>query len=150
MHGKRKTLITAFVIIGMLDLWYPSDSMSIRTQMGNASHIRVKGNSATMYVDKNYLVTQSRGPVGSDGIPTEIRLGDVVQVKDKRINVKHIFGTRHLERAQYGKEILAEEGEVSCVLVETPEDLPYSDDYRNRLWITVKQCEVLKELGSSR
>lgn len=103
-----------------------------------------------MYADKNYLVTQSRGPVGSEGIPAEIRLGDVVQVKDKHINVKHIFWTRHLERAQYGKEILAEEGEVRCVLVETPEDLPYSDDFRNRLWITVKQCEILTELESSR
>lgn len=137
-------LITFLVAaIGLFIVWNPSDSLGLRTEEGKAGHIRVKNGSATMYADKDYLITQSRAAVGSEGIPAEIRIGDVVKVKDQRIKVKHIFWKRYLERAQYGKEVLAEIGDVQCVLVETPEDLPYSDEYRNRLWITVKQCEVL-------
>ena len=143
-----RQFLIVFVTIGMLSLWHPSDSKGLRIEEGKAAHIHVKNDSASMYADKNYQVTQSRGAVGSEGIPAEIRIGDVVQVKDKRIKVKHIFWKRYLERAQYRNEVLAEVGDVQCVLVETPEDLPYSDEFRNRLWITVKQCEVLKELES--
>jgi len=130
-------------------IWHPSDSQGLRTEKGKAGHIRVKNNSATMYADKNYIITQTRGPVGSEGIPTEIRIGDTVRVKDRVLKVQHIFWTRYLERAQWGREVLANAGDVQCVLVETPEDLPYGDEDRNRLWINVKQCELIKEIGST-
>ena len=134
--------------IGFFIVWNPSASFGLHTEEGKAGHIRVKNGSATMYAYKDYLITQEQRAVGSEGIPAEIRIGDVVAVKDQRIKVKHIFWTRYLERAQYGKEVLAEVGDVQCFLVETPEDLPYSDEFRNRVWITIKQCEVLKELES--
>jgi hypothetical protein len=96
-------LVTFLVAaIGLLIVSNPSDSLALRTEEGKAGHIRVKNGSATMYADRNYLITQSRGAVGQEGIPAEIRLGDVVRVKDQGIKVKHIFWKRYLERAQYG------------------------------------------------
>lgn len=125
------------------------DKQGLRTEKGKAGNIRVKNDSATMYADKNYFVTKTRGPVGSEGIPAEIRIGDTMRVKDRVLNVNHIFWTRYLDRMQYGGEVLAEAGDVQCVLVATEEDLPYSDEYRDRLWIVVKQCEVIKQIDSA-
>jgi hypothetical protein len=59
-----------------------------------------------MYADKNYFMTQSRGPVGREGIPAEIRTGDTIRVKDRVLNVNHIFWTRYLDRAQWGRDAI--------------------------------------------
>ena len=52
-----------------------------------AAHVRVNGNSATMYEHRNYYITRSSGPVGAEGIPTEIQLGDVVEVEGREMHV---------------------------------------------------------------
>ena len=143
MPATIRPLLVVILLIGITSLWNPSDSKGLRLEKGRASHIRVKNDSATMYATRNYLVTQSSGAVGRDGIPVDIRLGDAVQVQGQVIKVNHIFWKLYLERAQYKNQVLADAGDVQCVLVETLEDLPYSDDYRDRLWITVEHCEVL-------
>lgn len=144
--GAISCLVALILVQGCTD---KGDKQGLRTEKGKARNIRVKNDSATMYADKNYFVTKTRGPVGSEGIPAEIRTGDTIRVMDRVLNVTHIFWTRYLDRMQYGGEVLAEAGDVQCVLVETEEDLPYSDEYRDRLWIVVKQCEVIKEIDSA-
>ena len=148
MHMQRMIpLVFLVAAIGASIIGHQADGNELRTEKGKAGHIRVKNDSATMYADENYFITQSRGLVGSEGIPAEIRTGDTVRVKDRVLNVKHIFWTRYLDRYQYGRDFLVEAGDVSCVLVETEGDLPYGDEYRNRLWISVKQCEIIKNIG---
>jgi hypothetical protein len=151
MQRMKRMIPLVFLVaaIGISIIWHQADGKELRTEKGKAGHIRVKNDSAIMFADKNHFITQSRGPVGSEGIPAEIQIGDAVRVKDRVLNVNHIFWTRYLDRYQYGRDFLVEAGDVSCVLVETEEDLPYGDEYRNRLWIHVKQCEVIKEIGSN-
>jgi len=109
-----------------------------------ATSIRVRNGSATMWQDKNLLITQTRGPVGTQGIPETINIGDVVTVDGKPIRVKHIFVTEFLQDMRWGKETLGRKGDVKCVIVESEENLPYGDEkQRNRLWINVKECEPL-------
>jgi hypothetical protein len=120
----------------------------LAVEKGEAKKIIVKNNSATMYQHKKFYITLSSGPVGSAGIPTAISLGDTVFVKgqDKELTAKHIFWTRHLERAEWQGKILAEAGSVTCVIVQTLYDLPDNDEDRwgDKLWIHVSDCEVLE------
>ena len=123
-----------------------NDASDGRTRKYEATSIRVKGRSALMYQDKNYFITQTRGPVGSEGIPETIKVGDVVTVKDNTIQVQHIFVTEFYEDMKYGNEILAEKGDVHCIVVQSLDNLPYVDEheFRDRLWINVEKCEPLK------
>lgn len=38
---------------------------------------------------------------------------------------------------------MARKGDVTCVIVESEDNLPYGDQRRDRLWIHVKECEPL-------
>jgi hypothetical protein len=44
---------------------------------------------------------------------------------------------------KWGREVLGRRGDITCVLVESEENLPYKDEevQRDRLWIYVKQCQ---------
>lgn len=114
-----------------------------------ATSIRVKGKSATMYQHKNYLVTLASGPVGSEGIPEIIQVGDVVTVKDSTIRVEHIVVTEFLKDMKYGKDVLGKKGDIHCTIVQSLDNLPNVDehDQRDRLWINVKDCEPLEGKG---
>jgi len=120
----------------------------LAVEKGEAKKIIVKNNSATMYQHKKFYITLSSGPVGGVEIPTAISLGDTFFAKgpDKELTAKHIFWTRHLERAESQGKILAEAGSVTCVIVQTIYDLPDNDEDRwgDKLWIHVSDCEVLE------
>jgi hypothetical protein len=111
-----------------------------RTHEYKASSIRVLNDSATMREHRNYVVTQTSGPVGKEGIPDEIKVGDAVTVKGRTILVRHIFVTEVREDMKWGGKFLAKKGDVTCVLVESEDNLPYGDAQRDRLWIHVEQC----------
>ena len=95
-----------------------------------------------MRYQKDYYVTAVSGVVGNEGIPEVILLGDVIQVKDRTLTVNHIFATKCLETLEWGGEILCAKGATQCLIVERPEDVP-TDEERDRLWITVDECEPL-------
>jgi hypothetical protein len=116
---------------------------SEKTREYEATAVQVKNNSATMYAHKNYYITLSSGAVGKDGIPEVIKLGDTVTVKDRSLTVKHIFVTEILEDMRWGGKVLARKGDVTCTIVERLQDLPHVDEdqWRNRLWVHVKECE---------
>jgi hypothetical protein len=114
-----------------------------KTREFNPQAIRVMNNSATMHYHKDYLVTIVSGVVGSEGIPQVIRVGDVIKVKDRSLKVNHIYATQCLERMEWSGQVLCEQGQVSCVAVERPEDRP-SDEERDRLWIHVKYCHPIQ------
>jgi hypothetical protein len=121
--------------------------LGLAVEKGEAKKIIVKNHSATMYQHKKFYITLSSGPVGrSAEIPTAISLGNAVFVKDKQLTVKHIFWTRHLERAESQGKVLAEAGSVSCVIVQTLHDLPDNDEDRwgDKLWIHVSDCQLLE------
>lgn len=118
----------------------PHSESDNRTQEYKAASIRVLNQSATMHQHKNYFITQTSGPVGTEGIPEVIKLGDTVTVKGKTILVRHIFVTEILADMKWGAEVLAKKGDVRCVIVESEENLPYGEEKRNRLWIYVEQC----------
>ena len=114
------------------------------TRKYQVASIRVMNGSATMYADKNYYVTFSRGPVGKEGIPELVKVGDKITVTDRSLTVNHIFVTEILEDMSYSGKVFARNGEVRCVLVERPEDKPGVDDnYRNRQWINITDCKPL-------
>jgi len=115
-----------------------------RVQEFNAKAILVLNNSATMYQHKNYFIMQTSGPVGKEGIPNLIRLGDVIEVKGKRIKVNFIFVTHYLTDLVSGKNVLARAGDIKCVIVEAQKDLPYDEGNRDRLWINVEKCQPIQ------
>jgi hypothetical protein len=146
LHRELKT--TRAKLISSAVFFFLLSSVEIygddRLQKFKASAIQVLDGSATMYQHKNYYITQSSGPVGKEGIPNLIRLGDIVEVKGKRIKVNFIFVTRYLTDLKSGGKVLAHAGDIKCVIVETEKDLPYGDEYRDRLWINVEQCKPIQ------
>ncbi len=118
-------------------LSFGSDS----TRDFKVSAIRVLNNSAVMRYHQNMYVTMVSGEVGKAGIPTEIGVGDTIRVEDREMTVKHIFATEALETLQYQGQILQKKGQVSCVLVESESDLPYHEEWADRLWVHVNECE---------
>lgn len=123
-----------------------NNSESDQVRKSEATSIRVKGKSATMYQHRKYLVTLASGLVGSEGIPEIIQVGDVVTVKDSTIRVEHIVITEFLQDMRYGKDVLGKKGDIHCTIVQSLDNLPYVDehDQRDRLWINVKDCEPLR------
>jgi hypothetical protein len=108
-----------------------------------AKAIEVVNDSAAMLYHADYWITVASGTVGKAGIPQVIRLGDTISVEDRKLQVNHIFAKRCLVRMEWDGQVLCEEGQVSCVAVERPEDVP-SDEERDRLWIYVKECKPLE------
>ena len=56
-----------------------------------AQSIRVKDHSATMYQYKDQSTATSSGPVGNEGIPESIQIGDAITVDGHTIRAKHIL-----------------------------------------------------------
>ena len=117
-----------------------------KTREYEATAVRVRNNSATMYAHKNYYVTLVSGPVGKEGIPEAIKLDDRITVKGRSLTVKYIFVKEILEDMQWAGKFLARKGDVTCTIVERFQDLPHVDEtqWRNRLWIHVTECEPLR------
>jgi hypothetical protein len=46
-----------------------------------------------MYEHRNYYVTRTSGPVGMEGIPSEIQLGDTVEVNGRQMRIGLIVVT---------------------------------------------------------
>ena len=108
-----------------------------------ATSVRVVNESAIMRYHKDYFITVVSGSVGSEGIPEIISLGDLIRVKDRTIRVNHIYGTKCLQTLEWAGEVFCQKNNISCVIVERPEDRP-SDEERDRLWIHVQNCEPLQ------
>jgi ankyrin repeat protein len=147
LKGAIGLVVAIGLLIGVMFVMKKTTAESSadnRIREYKASSLRVLNQSATMHEDKNYFITQTRGPVGKEGIPEAIKLGDTVTVKGKTIHVKHIFVTDYLAEMKWGGQVLAKKGDVRCVVVESEENLPYGDDKRNRLWIYVEQCQPLQ------
>ena len=106
-----------------------------KTREYEATAVRVRNNSATMYAHKNYYVTLVSGPVGKEGIPEAIKLDDRITVKGRSLTVKYIFVKEILEDMQWAGKFLARKGDVTCTIVERFQDLPHVDEtqWRNRL-----------------
>jgi len=100
--------------------------------------ILVLKNSGTMRFQKDSLVTNVLGVVGEEGIPRRIGLGDIIKVEDWTF-------TKCLANLEWGGTVLCETGQVKCVVVERPEDVP-SDRDTHRFWITVDHCRPLNRL----
>ncbi len=145
-NWQRPYIRTLVIIIHLLGLALRPPAWGLSVEEGEAKKIIVKNHSATMYQHKNYYVTLSSGPIGSEGIPTAISIGDTVRVKDKQLTANHIFWTRYLERSEWLGKVLAEAGSVKCVIVQTLDNLPYKDEdkWKDRLWIHVSDCLILE------
>ncbi len=137
----RRFLVVSIAVI----LPCVSPAWGLGTEEGEAKSIRVRNDSAMMRYHKSYFFTLASGEVGREGIPTDILIGDSIRVKDHALRVNHIFWTRYRERVEMMGKVLANAGDVRCMLVETLADVPYGDDERrDRLWILVNDCEILK------
>jgi hypothetical protein len=111
--------------------------------------IRVLNGSAMMNEHRDYVLTQTSGSVGKEGIPDHIKLGDTVTVDGRTIQVRHILVTEILEDLKWGGKTLARKGDVRCMVVETEDDLPYGEEKRNRRWIIVEQCEPIRSAADT-
>lgn len=108
----------------------------------SASAVRILDKSALMHQQRDYWITTRSGPVGSEGIPELIRLGDRITVKGKSLVVKHIYVHEILEDMSYRGESLGRKGDIQCTIVESPDDRPGSEHgKKNRLWIHARKCE---------
>jgi hypothetical protein len=105
--------------------------------------IEVIDDSATMYRHRNLIVTQSSGPVGKLGIPKLINKGDVIKVKDQNLQAKLIYAIIATKDLIHRGRILQKKGHTECLIVETVANLPYGDEWANRLWIHISDCKVL-------
>lgn len=142
IHRAARTGVAVLVILTTVTIGTAAE----KTREYKATAVRVKNNSATMYAHKNYYITLVSGPVGKEGIPEVIKLGDKIIVKDRSLTVKHIFVTEILEDMKWGGEVLGLKGDVTCTIVENLQDLPHVDEkqWRDRLWIHVTECEPFR------
>jgi hypothetical protein len=115
-----------------------------RVQEYKATSVYVRNQSGTMHEHRNYYVTQTSRVVGKEGIPQVISVGDTVTVAGRAIKVRHIFVRKLLAELRDGSKVVGRAGDMSCVAVESEENLPYSDEYRNRLWIHVAECAPVR------
>lgn len=147
IRRATKVGVAMFVIL----LVAISGSAAEKTREYETSAVRVRNHSATMHAHKNYYVTLVSGPVGKEGIPEVIKLGDKITVKDRSLTVKHIFVTEILEDMKWAGKVLGRKGDVTCTIVERLQDLPHVDEnqWRNRLWIHVTECEPLRVAAKS-
>ncbi len=132
--GAMATLVTSFAATAFAE--------SARDYA--ASAVRVLENSATMLEHDVGWITTTSGPVGSEGIPDAIRLGDTITVEGRAVTANIIKVTEILEDMRYRGETFARAGEVSCVVASSEENLP-RDDERDRLWIHIKNCEPIEQ-----
>lgn len=109
----------------------------------NARSIKVVNKSAKMHYHDVGLIFDSSGIVGSEGIPEVINLGDIITVKDKTVQANTIKVTEYLQDLEHGGKVFAKKGQVACTIVTSEKDLPHGE-MRDRLWIRVEHCKVLK------
>ena len=114
-----------------------------QAELSRVSEIEVLNDSAVMYFHKYGVITSVTGPVGREGIPTRIRLGDVITVKDRTIQVGVIEVTAVLEDIVWQGELVARKGDVLCDIAESPDELP-SGRKLSYLWINVTECRPVE------
>lgn len=138
--------VVAFVIFGGVAT---NGSAVEKTREYKAMVVRVKNSSAIMSQHKNYYMINTSGPVGREGIPEVITVGDKITVKGSSLVANHIFVTEVLEDLEWAGEVLALKGDIACTIVERLQDLPYVDEgqERDRLWIYVKECEPQEKIS---
>ena len=139
---KRETPIFPLVL-GLVAAMSAFPTIAQKVSESKASEIRVLNGSATMHYQKDYLITMVQGIVGSEGIPEHIAMGDEIQVKDRTLKANHIYVTKCLKEMKWAGEVLCRAGQVTCVVVESPEDRPSQGD-RSRLWVYVKECAPIR------
>lgn len=142
IRRAARTGVPVFVIFMAVTIGAAAE----KTREYEATAVRVRNNSATMNAHKNYYVTIVSGPVGKEGIPEVINLGDKITVKDRSLTVKHIFVTEILEDMKWAGKSLGRKGDIQCTIVERLQDLPHVDEnqWRDRLWIHVTECEPIR------
>ncbi len=140
----RAAIIAALLVPLRAALVAPADAQAqtLKTREYKAAAIQILENSGTMHYHKNYWITFVSGVVGKE-LPVVIKLGDTVTVKDRSIRANIIQVTEILETMKWGNQVLGQAGDVHCVVVERPEDIP-SDVERNRVWINILKCRVLQ------
>ncbi len=114
-----------------------------QVEYSRVSEIEVLNDSAVMYFHKYGVITSVTGPVGREGIPQRIRLGDVITVKDRTILVGVIEVTAVLEDIVWQGELVARKGDVLCDIAASPDELP-SGRKLSYLWINVTECRPLE------
>ncbi len=112
-------------------------------ESSRVAEIEVLNDSATMYFHEYGVITSVTGPVGREGIPSSIRLGDVITVKDRTIRVGVIEVTAVLEDIVWQGELVAQKGDVLCDVAESEDALP-TGRKRNYLWINVTECRPVE------
>ena len=134
-----------FIFLVMISFLLSSSKFSFAedTIKYKTNKINVIGSSANMHYHDKGIIFDSSGTVGSIGIPQEIKIGDLITVKDKTIRANHIFVTEYLKEMKWQGEIIAKKGQTSCVIVSDEDNLPYGEIDRDRLWIHVTECRVM-------
>lgn len=139
--------IAALSVITLLPLALERDNTNKTAENGKAREyeaqsIRVKDQSATMYQYQDHAMTTLSDPAGNAGIPEMIRIGDAITVDGHTIRVKHILVKEIVSDINYDGQVFGKAGDAQCVVMESPENLPYEDESaaRERLWITVENC----------
>lgn len=142
--------VTAVALIALLPVTPEGNNPQHAGENGKAKEyraqsIRVKDRSAAMYQYTDHSPTPFSGPVGNEGIPESIQIGDVITVNGHTIRAQHILVKKILSAIRYGNQILGKAGDTQCVITESPENLPSDDKSaaRDRLWIVVEKCDPI-------
>lgn len=140
-----KPICITFVIACLIQV-FPNYSFSDDRSVieYRARSIKVIGGSARMrYSDVGFFGTKV-GDVGSKETPEVINLGDHITIKGKTVQANIIEVTEYLKDMRYGFKLLAKKGQIRCLIAATEEDMPNYGDVRDRLWIDVDNCRVIK------
>lgn len=102
----------------------------------------VLNDSAAMLFEEYGWLSTTTGTVARGGFPTTISVGDELRAGGRTLTVGIIQSTIILEDySGWGMEFSA--GDTTCVAVEDERNLP-SDESRDRLWVYVESCRVLR------
>ncbi len=132
-------------IVALLPIW-PGTLAGQKTREYKAQSVRVLQHSATMRYRDDYWVTTITGVAGKDGIPQRISVGDTIHVGDRALTANYIFVTECLVTLEWAGNVLCDQGQVQCLVVERLEDVA-SDSNPYRLWITVDRCRPIDALS---
>ena len=134
----RKIFIALFI--------FQSSLISTETFAGKYSRetksneVLILNNSAKMFQER-WKGTWITGPIGTEGIPKKIKIGDKISVENITITVRHIIVNHFIkDMPNWGGIKTPKKGDITCVLVETLDDV-LSDNNANRTWIYSTDCQ---------
>ena len=131
--------------IFVLCLFSSSYVQATEPQTSRAVAVEALDQSATLLSHESMLLGLScrSGPVGQLPNLRLVKIGDVITYKGYSFRVGLIEVTKFTEDMKSGRQTIAKQGDVTCVLAADEQSLPYENRCK-ALWVLIAKCRPLQ------